>query len=198
MRDRDHLDQLIDAALATYGDPGADNDLEERMLRRVLRHRTNRTAPGYLRWLAWPAALATAACVLAFALFEMMPSMAPVKNTHQTATQVKARGTNAEVGKIPTVAPGPRIGLHAVKAVAIRTKPPATPQTAKAEPLPKLDVFPAPAPLDEQVEALAFFVRVAPPSEVKELLAKQAQTDAPLTCKELEIPPLQPLNEGGK
>lgn len=197
MRDKDDLDLLIDAALATYGDPGADG-LEERTLRGVQRHLASRRPPRYLRWLAWSVAPAAAACVLAFIFFPTLPSKNPVKDTDHSGTQENPRGNNAAVTKNPVPAAGSRTTPGPARAAGTRTKPPLSTETAKANPLPKLDVFPTPAPLDEQVEALAFFIRQAPPNEVKELLAKQAQADAPLAFKQLEIPPLEPLDEGGK
>lgn len=192
--DRDQLDELIDAALATYGDPGA-NDLEERMLRGVRQRLVSESAPRRLRWLGWSAALAAAACVLALVFFISGPTMSPVNDAH---TQGKQKDTHTLAAKNPTAATSQAIAPRPSNALYTRTILPVSTQTAKADPLPKLDVFPTPAPLDEQVEALAFFVQRAPANEVKELLENRARADAPLAFKELEIPPLEPLDEGGK
>jgi hypothetical protein len=194
----DDLDKMIDAALATYGDPGTDNGLEERMLRGVRKRVTNQSAPHLLRWLAWSAALAVAACVLALVFFSSRPTMRPVNNGHQAGTKEQPQTTDAVIATAPMPAAGDRAAGRAGNAVAIHTTPLVSAETSTAQPLPKLDVFPTPEPADEKVQALAFFVRAAPASEVKELLAKQDQADAPLAFNELEIPPLEPLDEGGR
>jgi hypothetical protein len=194
MRNKDELDKMIDAALATYGDPGAD-DLEVRVLRGVRLRLVSESKPRRLRWLACSAALAAAACVLALVFFISRPAMKPVNNAH---TQQTPRDTKAVAATTPPPATPQETVPRPANAMRTRNPLPVSTQTAKAEPLPKLNVFPAPAPLDGQVEVLAFFIRQAPPNEVKELLAEQAQADAPLEVKELEIPPLEPLDEGGK
>jgi len=198
MCDKDDLDLLIDAALTTYADPSPSRSLEHRILQSLPRRLESQAAARRLSWLAWSAAFAAAACILALILFHSTSAINPVKNAHQAATDRNPPKTNATVANSPTPATATRTPLIPHKSIGLRVDPPAPIQTAKAAPLPKLDVFPTPAPLDEQVEALAFFVRRAPPDVVKQLLEKRAQADAPLEAKELEIPPLPPLNEGGK
>lgn len=198
MRDKDILDQLIDASLATYGDTRTDYGLEERVMRGVERRLANAMAPRHRRWLAWSAALAAASCILALIFFSNRPAVGPINNAHQAGTQEKPRSSDSDVANNPTTATGIRRSARAAKGMGNRTKPPASTETSNADRLPKQDVFPTPAPLDERVETLAFFVRRAPASEVKELLANQAQLEEPLAFQELEIPPLEPLDKGGR
>jgi len=206
MRDSDDFDQIdqfadldliIDAALATYANPTADDGLEERMLQGLRRRLVSQSAPLPMRWLAWSAALA-AACILALVFFSNRPTVTPANNAHQSGKQEKAQPNNPSLATNPPPETGIHIAAQTGNRMVTRTRPPISTQTAKAQPLPKLDVFPSPAPLDEQVEALAFFVQVAPQSEVKALLEKSAQADTPIAFAELEIPPLEPLDEGGK
>lgn len=198
MPDKDNLDLLIDAAIDTYANVAASDRLEEQMLQGVRRHIADQSARRHLRWSAWSAALAAAACVLTFALFSPRPEVTPAKNAQKAGVQNHPRGKAAEVPSIPPPPADIRSAQRTAKTVRVLAIPPISAPPAKAPPLPKLDVFPTPAPPDEQAEALAFFIRVAPPGEVKQLLEAQARADAPLAVKQLEIPPLQPLDEGGK
>jgi hypothetical protein len=197
MHDKDDLDLLIDGALETYANPAPNDYLEDRMLQAVRIQIANQPAPSHLRWLSWSAALA-AACLLFLIFFNQRQSTTPADSANDPTTAgIPHQQTPVET-KSPTPISGGHIAQTPHSSTGTHANPPASVENAKADPLPKQDIFPAPVPLDEQVEALAFFIRKAPPSEVKQLLQAQAQADAPLAFKELEIPPLQPLDEGGK
>jgi len=204
MRDKDEpnlrdLDRMIDSALASYGEPA--EPFEDRVLRGVVRRVNSEDRRRRLaRWLTWTAALATAACIAA--LLALHPRQAPnfgtvAHSTHgpemRRQEQPPAMATAQTPYDAPTVAQpaGPGVD-HALKHVA-QSQP-----GRKPEPLPKLDVFPAPYSPTEEEAALSFFIQHAPASEVQELLASRARLDAPVTINQLEIPPIASLNNGGR
>jgi hypothetical protein len=192
MRDESELDGMIDAALASYGETG--DDVSERILRVVERRIAQERAPLRRRWLPWTAALAAAACVLAFLVARPRPVQIPGNDARQTQQQ-KTGSTVAEVRR-------PAIEKRA-KAVARDSTRQSVEErlrseTARADALPKLDVFPTPQPLSEDEQAFSFFIQRAPPAEVKQLLEAQARSEAPVIIDDLEIPPLEPLDKGGK
>jgi hypothetical protein len=202
MRDKDELDRMIDAALASYGGAGEGDEMGERMLRGVERRIAQESAPRHGRWLpsaraltgALTAALAVAACVLAFVLARPRPAHLPINDAQQTQPQ-RPDATVAE--------PRPPVAAIREKPEARRTvneSATGRPQREEAttNPLPKLDVFPTPQPMTGDEEALSFFIQRAPESEMRSLLEAQAHANAPVTIDELEIPPLEPLDEGGK
>jgi hypothetical protein len=210
MHDKDEpnlrdLDRMIDSALASYGDL-ADRDavdpLEDRVLRGVVRRVNSEDRRRRLaRWLTWTAALATAACIAA--LLALHPRQAPnfgtiARSTHSpempTQKQPPAIATARQPYNPPPVVRAGRPGVDR------RLKHAAEPgrQPVQSEPLPKLDVFPAPYSPTEEEAALSFFIQHAPASEVQELLASRARLEAPVTINELEIPPIASLNNGGR
>lgn len=204
MHDSDEFDRRIDAALAGYGDPLAkhrhaepaiaDRLLAERVLAGVRRSIAAESPPRRVRWMPWAWALAAAACVLGIVLFGLRPAHREVNQARQ----------NQQQGRTPEVAKAvagtiPEAGTPAVRRIVrAQSRIPAQTGIEKADRLPKLDVFPAPQPLSSEGEALAFFVRQAPARDVRELLEAQSGSDAPLAIQELEIPPLKPLEEGGR
>jgi len=205
MHDSDELDRNIDAALTVYGDPFAtrlhtdptvaERLLAERLLAGVRRRIAEDSAPRGVRNPVWAWALAAAACVLGLVLFgsrqahRQQPNQARQTQQQETppefATAITAAKTEAQK---PAVRRPARAG----------SRLPTQGSPERPDRLPKLDVFPTPLPLSEEGEALAFFVRRAPAHEVRELLQAQSHSDTPITIQELEIPPLKPLDEGGK
>jgi hypothetical protein len=198
MRDNDELDQMIDAALATYGNISAGESfdpLEERVLRRVQRRRVAEERRALRRRLVpWAAAFALAACAAAWMVVHPKPVRVPRDETRQTkqhepTTAVsKVRVPTLEMSHKPATG---RSAEHATKFES-RYGPPSTPS------LPKLDVFPAPHAPTEEEATLSFFIQRAPASEVEDLLRTQASLDVPITIDELEIPPIAPLNVDGR
>jgi hypothetical protein len=194
MHDKDELDRMIDAALASYGEAG--DEVSERVLRVVERRIAQEHAPRRRRWLPWAAALAAAACVLAF--FVARPSPRPAQLPGSSARQMQQQTPGSTVAEVKPPAIGKSakpVERNSAKQ-GVKFQPGS--ETAKAEALPKLDVFPTPQPLSEDEEALSFFIQRASTAEVKQLLEAQARFEAPLTIDELEIPPLEPLDKGGR
>ena len=68
MPDKDNLDLLLDSAMATYGDPGPDSALEQRVLSSLAVARAaeqeSRAGAWSLRWLGWAIAVPVAASLL--------------------------------------------------------------------------------------------------------------------------------------
>jgi hypothetical protein len=158
MLDRDPIDLLIDSALSTYAEPGAESGLEQRILTRIASKRTPATRR---RWLPFVIAFPIAACLLFFAYTTSRrgkPHFAPVEQARQYVPHVShALTSSARPLHYPAVAV-----LSAAVAPA---------------PLPRLDVFPTPYPLSPEEQALAVVSSRAPVPELKALADAQQQDD---------------------
>src|SRR5258708_31997743 len=87
MCDKDDLDLLIDAALASYADPGPNDGLEHRMLARIGSTRKvpeTREAPRR-RWLPWAVALPLTAGVFLVFLTAPKTKDSPSRDAQSTA-----------------------------------------------------------------------------------------------------------------
>lgn len=178
MCDDDNLDQILDAALSTYGDPGPNSGLDKRVLARLaaaravplLRRRRDRR-----RWLPWAIALPAAACLL---LVFFMPKNAPLRSS-----QTKQASPLPPLAAMRTEAPkaGSLHRKQQFQTIA-RTPQPTT--------LPKLDVFPTPQPLTTEEQALIAFISRASDSERKALIESQKQFQAPISIAAIRIPPI--------
>ncbi|MDR5726516.1 MAG: hypothetical protein RB191_03505 [Terriglobia bacterium] len=188
MPERDDLDGMLDAALTTYGDPGPDSGLEQRVLARVAAE----AAPSPLRrWLPWAIALPVAACLLILVMSRPRISYSP--DAHSTG--VNQASEPAAARPVPQLAlqPAPaRRGELASK----KSRPHSVAIAAKSAPLPKLDVFPTPQPLTPQEQVLVAFATQAPESERKALLEMQKQMSEPIRIAAIHIPPLEPPAPG--
>jgi hypothetical protein len=189
MHDHDDLDLLLRSALSTYGDP--DSGLTRRVLARV----SAEVAPApSRRWLFWSLALPAAACLL---LFVVLSSPKP---THQPSGLVRQTFPFQDLPRItthtePSRAPQPAVALRS-KATLLKPRPHRIAAGAKPAPLPKLDVFPTPRPLTPEERALVIFAAQTPEAERKDLIEAQKQFDAPLSIAAIQIPPLEPPQEG--
>ena len=199
MHDSDELDFIIDRALASYGDAGTDNDLTERMLARVQQrtHATHETVQR--RWLPWVAGLAAAACALAVIFGGVWTKHAPINPQAKSLSGDSTSGSSAHalVPAPPLARPVPANRTHYPNSPA-RIDEQQRQEVANDAALPKLDVFPTPELVADEGRAFAFFVRRVPPSQVRELLQANANADQPVTIDDLKIPPLKPLDEGGR
>lgn len=189
MRDKDELDRLIDSVLSTYGDPGPDSGLDQRVLARISSARASaRIAPATRRrWVPWAVGLPAAACLLLFFL-------AGPKTVHPPTSVAKGASHPQQL---------PIVTAHREAPPALRSKPvssnrqlPISPRTRpgkqamKTVALPKLDLFPTPQPLTPAEQALVAFALRAPESERKSFIAAQKQAEAPLRIAAIEIPPI--------
>jgi hypothetical protein len=177
---KDSVDRLLDAGLARYSAAETRPGLENRILAGLSRS----AGPQPSRWLdwRWAGALTTAAvALLVLAVFFLRQPPAPPKPS-QTATSRPA-----------PVAPAPAVSTPPVAqplAVPKRTTRRAQPQVqqARAE-APRLETFPAPAPLSEQERLLLLFTRQAPQEAALTAQARSRPTEP------LGIAPLPQIEE---
>jgi len=102
MPDKDDLDLLLDSALATYADPGADSGLEERMLAAVAAAQADGDIRKVSRWTSWWPAWAIALPMVASLLLWIAmsrPDHAPA-NPIQEANRVEEMRTPSS--SVPT------------------------------------------------------------------------------------------------
>ena len=190
MPDQDELDLLLDSALSTYADPGPDSGLEHRVLAAIDVARHSGERPRVFaktrRWLPWAIAVPVAAGLLL--LWLSIP-----KSVHApTSTQQFAERHQPPENISSTAHPSQplRKAVHPSHHSAQAMHPSAPAQVARAMPLPKLDVFPTPAPLSAEERVLVTVADTGPPSEREALIESQEPPDAPLSIAALNIPPL--------
>jgi len=189
MRNDDELDLLIDRALATYAESGRESELARRVLERI----AAAAAPApRRRWLPWAAVLAAAACALLLILVHPHARIAAPQTGQANRAALPQRPAVMAARKEPPRAPRREMAQEAESAAR---NPLVAAAAAGAEPLPKLDVFPSPEPLDAQERALAVFVAQTPQPELR-ALAKSQQQELPLTVASIHVMPLEPPDRG--
>jgi hypothetical protein len=199
MHEKDHLDRMLESALSSYGDPGADHlgklGLAERILARVSSERgSDHSAPRWRgRFLLW-AALPAAACLLL--TFLLLKSAGPGA-THQSASlpQIASSSTGSKAPGVKSVTtPAPKT----VPKTTTRTLHRTFAEVADSAARPKQDVFPLPQPLSPEEQAL-IAIATAPVASAREnLIASQRQLDAPIQISAINIPPLTKPDQGTK
>lgn len=182
---------LIDAALATYADPGPDSGLDRRVMARIAEARISAEAsPRRRRWLPWAIALPAVACLLLFLLMLSGPKpLHPPASGPAQARQSQEPPTRAEQSASPTTPQA--AAARSVKAPGRRHRRRSQALAAKAIPLPKLDVFPAPRPLTPEEQALVEFAAHATKAERESFFAAQQQADEPLHIAAIQIAPIE-------
>lgn len=208
MPEKDELDLLLDSALATYADPGPDSRLEQRLLAAVAVARTEQAAAAKprRRWLPWAIAIPVAAGLLILWLSlgttVHTPSTQLQMAHHQDAPTTEALATKpSEHGqaKHPSEA---KAGSEVAVSVPFGFRQGKLKPCADTKPLcgkrsiPKLDVFPTPAPLSAEERTLVAVADNGPASPRDALIVSQQHTDAPLSIAALNIPPLATHGEG--
>ena len=153
MRDNEDLDLLLDLALDTYADPGPESGLEQRILIHIradieARKAVGRRQPIRRHWLPWVTAAPLAAGLL---LFFLLTSKGP----HTLLGQRAPLPPSPAERDAKVVTP-----LHAEPVHRMKTRAPllsgrSTVVVQSAVARPKLDVFPAPQPLNTEERALA-------------------------------------------
>ena len=149
------VDELLDAGLARYSAAEPRPGLEQRLLAGL------KQQPRPSLWLdwRWAGALATAAVVVVIVIFFFHQPPAPELPT-QTATSKPAPAAPT-IAAPPAPAPAAQpVGASRVAKTTTRRAAPRVEQ-ARAE-LPRLETFPAPAPLSEQERLLLLFTRQTP------------------------------------
>jgi hypothetical protein len=191
MHEKDSLDRMLESSLSSYGDPGADSGLVERILARVSsEHKAYKPAPRWRnRFVLW-AALPAAACLL-LTLFTSKPAGPPAIRPSTHPPNVAAVAPKSQVPLIPT--PGQTMPTRVVHPMPARPSAVAAGSVAR----PKLDVFPRPQPLSAEEEALYVFATQVPEQQRQAVLTAQKNDDAPLDIAAIHIQPLE-ISDTGK
>ena len=192
MREKDDLDLLIDSALATYADPGADAGLEGRVLAALspVRKEAPRRAAIRRRWLPWAVALPIAAALFFLWISTQREKPLPASEPQQARESVP----NPIAPHVDSHDASPIKALHTH---TVRIKQPASPvQTAQAASLPKLDVFPTPQPMTPEERTLTAVVTQTPLPARPAVLDAESLDQQPVRIAEIQIPPLQPPTQG--
>jgi hypothetical protein len=194
MHEKDHLDRMLESSLSSYGDPGVDSGLAERVLARVSNERApHQSAPIWRSRLVLWAALPAAACLLLSLV--LWKHSGPV--THPSGGFAESASSNHS-SKVP--------GFENVRPPAPKTVPKTTTRilhrtfakVADSAARPKQDVFPLPQPLSPEEQAL-IAMATAPASSAREnLIASQRQLDAPLEIPTINIAPITKPDPGAK
>jgi hypothetical protein len=195
-KNRDELDILLDAALATYTGPEPSPSLTPRILAaaRDLDHRPSAD------WLSW--AIPALAATLLMTVLLTHRSATPPETSPPTA-DLSAPHAPASAERMPDTAGNrtaaaeatPRLGSTPTRvARSVRTTAPIQP------PLPRQDVFPTPTPLSPEEQALAAAVNRSPERIAKQIAQSAApspeQPIEPLHIAAIHIPPLNPPDNG--
>jgi hypothetical protein len=211
MPERDELDLLLDAGLATYADPGLDSGLEERVLSALAAARMTTQERSRSAWwpkrLAWAVAVPLAASLLLWISIAKI-SHAPSSHIQQAYKPETAKTPNAIAPRIEAGGPAhpseakarvhPATSMRLIGSTQDKMKscPLRTSEAAKCAPLPKLDVFPKPTPPSMEEQALVIVANTGPASRREALIESQQHADAPLSIVALNIPPLAAPGEG--
>jgi len=182
------LDELIRSSTATYGKPASNSELAQRILLKLAAEPRRAVSRG---WLTWAAAVPIAACLIAaLVLFGLKSLHTPAHLLDQARAAVPMDRTIAPADSVP-VAPYRLQREKRNRRPRNDVRRQLAPAMASAQPLPKLDVFPTPQPLNSEEEALVAFALRAPMPERNALLEAQRQPDTPLTIAAIEIQPIE-------
>jgi len=185
-QDRDDLDILLDAALASYVDAESSPALMQRILATTGRA-SNR--PKLLRWLAW--SIPALAALLLLAIFLGHHSAVPHEKSLVAINQTLSAPpiSRAPVAVAPVAA---QRSLHPPQ------RPARTIRVTEGarQPLPRLEVFPTPMSLTPEEQALAALVNRNPDIR-RSVISGQKPAVEPLSIAAIQIPPLNPPDRGG-
>ena len=180
--DLEHLEQLIDAALSTYGRPAQDAGLEARLLAQLQAERQRAHRRRRMLWAA--GALAATACMLLL--------VAPWRSASPHA-EPRIQARNEQPG-----ATLPRVtsAVEMNRSTTTRLHRADRPAMAGSTP-PKLDVFPMPAPVTAEEQALVQFAAQSTKPQMKELMTDEQPVE-PIDIAAISIPPIKPPSEGNE
>jgi hypothetical protein len=169
------VESRIDAALRSYAEPPAmasdPRTAAAAILERARQSRRRRS------WWLWGIPVGAAAAALVIVLvWSLRPPSAP--NLARTAVPLPESASPHAMP--PRTAPSP---LRSVRQPAHRLR-------SHAAPLPEQAVFPTPAPLSHQEQALVVFTRVAPPAVRKAVIDEQIRFDPDA---QRDAPPIHPI-----
>ncbi len=182
MRNDDLVAERIDAALRSYAAPPEGIDPRTAAATIFARARRSKTRHA---WLLWRWAIPALACLLALAIGTAWLLRRPA--APQIASIVPAP---PPAPTLPVITPS-SVSSAPVHATGRR---PTRIASVKEPPLPKLDVFPTPAPLTAQEQALLVFLRTAPPAVTQAVIDEQRGPDQPIANT---ATPIQPPETSG-
>ena len=184
---RDDLDTLLDAALSTYTNPEPSLGLTPRILA------ATRAVDGRppLRWMVW----AVPALAAALAIVILYPAHHIYRDPSPSTSQLSGSAST-----YPITAPNPVKTGSDREAPRLRATATIRAAIPAPEPLPKQEVFPTPAPLSPQEQAIAALVN-RNRTEIAKQVAQSANQDPeqpiePLHIAAIHIPPLYPPDNG--
>ena len=196
-QNRDELDILLDAALATYVDSEPSPSLTPRILA-AASDLDRRTSVGWLSW-AIPALAAALLMTIFLAHRPAVRREASQPTEDLSAPHVPAspeRTPNTSAKSIAAAEATPHLGSAPLRAArSVPTTVPVQP------PLPRQDVFPTPIPLSREEQAVVALVN-RDSADSKELARQitqpvsQGQPIEPLRIAAIHIPPLNPPDNG--
>lgn len=198
MRDDERMDELIDAALRSYAEPG-----EIPGARVVLARVRERAAERARRLGWWMGLVGAAACAVVLVVVGLVMTRGPRKPEIAWVPRAPgvAAGTGVQVqpfsgrdsARLKSCPDARTCSGAAGKAVAggeIRgTRGPAE-DVAAGKRLPKLEVFPTPRPLSAEEQALVAFATQGPPEVKKAVIEDQKHWDDPIIVAGFEQQPL--------
>ena len=172
---QDRLDEMLDGALASYGEAPEREGLERRVLAKV-NERALRRHP--IRRFAAPVGVAAAVCCLL--LWWAMPDI----TTHPRKT-ITAASQMRKVGEVPSMRtiPAPDLAVVPPPAAKLRSTP-------KRPAAPKLSRFPAPSPMSSEERAL-LRLAMGDPKYIPRELTRSGSDIEPLRIAAIEIKPLE-------
>ncbi|MGP8251458.1 MAG: hypothetical protein ACLQHF_05440 [Terracidiphilus sp.] len=186
------FDLLLRSSLETYGDPGPDSGLAERVLARIAAEGARQQARQTIRWAI---ALPVGACLIVVIVLAGLRGLhnAPVGANQARVTLPRS----ADTGRDEPIKNSP--SLTARRSDFSRperhsSRPAAAATVAR---LPKLDVFPTPQPLTPAEKELIAYVAHVPEAERQSLVEDEQRIDTPLTIAALEIQPIAPPEPQG-
>lgn len=166
------IEARIDAALRSYGEPPVAIS-DPRVAAAAILDRARQSPTRRPLWI-W--AIPAATCLLALAVGLLWYLHAP-------RTPSIARAVPSAPVVTNPVMPVPEPAPHHLPVRIVHR------QHSHPAPLPKLDVFPTPAPLSPQEQALVIFARTAPPAVRQAVIDDQRTWDQPPSVAGLNISP---------
>ncbi|MBB6145378.1 hypothetical protein HNQ77_003336 [Silvibacterium bohemicum] len=193
---RDELDALLDAALATYADPASSSDIASQVFASV--RESGRCRRRYGR-LPWAIAVPVFAALLMMVLIPMRharsrgrtsttvanlssPFERPQPLAHHPATPQERPSEPAQTQAAPLVDRG--VSPHRTAPLPIQSQQPSD------KSLPKQEVFPTPAPLSKDEQALVAFVDRSPGKVAQAVAQSQQQPVEPIDIAAIRIQPI--------
>jgi hypothetical protein len=177
------LDSRIDAAVQSYAEP-PEQTAPRVALARMMEQVRSEPPARRIGWWIW--GIAAAAACMAAVMVALWGTQAPQAPQIAKAPQPPGVVTVPDRAARPSVAevrvPAARHATHAEQSAPRR-------EEASTTPLPKLDVFPTPAPLSPQEEALVAFARRGPPEAQHAVLEDQKHWDDPIIVAGLQEKP---------